>query len=145
MLYSVRFFISWILAAILMYLAFYGWHGLFLNDLNRINFSKSVFLGLAALVYLVISFVLYKTYESKLLTKYVSSPMIRGMVSGFMLGFVLFALVTVLGISFTKNMTREYLVADFVWQITEQMIGGVIIGLGKVIIFEPIPELIDRD
>jgi hypothetical protein len=39
-----------------MYVAFYFWHGVFLNDLNRITFSKVLFLGLAALVYLVISF-----------------------------------------------------------------------------------------
>lgn len=145
MLYSVRFFISWILAAILMYLAFYGWHGLFLNDLSRISFSKPLFLGLAALVYLVISFILYRIYESRFILKYIPSPMLRGVTSGFLLGFILFALVTVLGISFTKNVTMEYIVADFAWQIAEQVIGGIIIGLGKVIIFEPIPELIDRD
>lgn len=143
--YSVRFFISWIVAAVLMYIAFYCWHGLFLNDLSRISFSKGIFLSLAALVYLVISFVLYKTYESKFLGKYISSPILKGVVSGFILGFILFALVTVLGISFTKNINMTYIIADCVWQIAEQIIGGFIIGLGKVLIFEPIPELIDRD
>lgn len=145
MQYSVRFFISWIIAAVLMYIAFYTWHGIFLNDLNRITFSKTIFLVLAALVYLVISFVLYKTFESKFLTKYISSPMLKGIVSGFILGFILFAVVTVLGISFTKNVNMTYIVADCVWQIVEQILGGVIIGLGKVLIFEPIPDLIDRD
>ena|ERR1700741_3648572 len=144
MQYSVRFFISWILAAVLMYLAFYGWHGLFLNDLNRITFSKPLFLILAALVYLVVSFVLYKSFESKLMGK-IYSPVLRGIITGFSLGFILFALVTVLGISFTKNMTFEYVMADLIWQVVEQTIGGVIIGLGKVLIFEPIPGLIDRD
>ena len=103
MLYSFRFYLSWILAAVLMYIAFYFWHGIFLNDLNRISFSKVLFLGLAALVYLVISFILYKTYESKILEKHIYHPVFRGVVSGFIVGFVLFALVTVLGISFTKN------------------------------------------
>lgn len=145
MLYSVRFFISWIVAAILMYSAFYTWHGLFLNDLNRITFSKTLFLSLAALVYLVISFVLYRIYESKFLAKHIHSAMLKGVLSGFMLGFVLFAVVTVLGISFTKNVTFEYIIADCAWQISEQIIGGVIIGLGKVLIFEPIPELMHKD
>jgi len=145
MQYSVRFFISWILAAVLMYVAFYVWHGVFLNDLNRITFSKALFLILAALVYLIISFVLYKTFESKLLSKYISSPMLKGVVSGFIFGFILFAVVTVLGISFTKNVNITYIMADCVWQIVEQIIGGVIIGLGKIIIFEPIPEMIHRD
>jgi hypothetical protein len=128
-----------------MYVAFYFWHGVFLNDLNRISFSKVLFLSLAALVYLVISFLLYRTYESKLLSKYISHAILRGVVSGFMIGFVLFALVTVLGISFTKNINFTYIIADCAWQIAEQVIGGVIIGLGKLIIFEPIPELIHRD
>lgn len=145
MQYSVRFFISWIVSAVLMYVAFYVWHGLFLNDLSRITFSKTIFLILAALIYLVISFVLYKIFESKLLAKYITSPMLKGIVSGFILGFILFALVTVLGISFTKNVNMTYILADCVWQIVEQIIGGIIIGLGKVMIFEPIPELIDRD
>lgn len=145
MLYSFRFYLSWILAAVLMYVAFYFWHGVFLNDLNRISFSKVLFLSLAALVYLVISFILYRTYESKLLSKYISHVILRGVVSGFVIGFVLFSLVTVLGISFTKNVNFTYILADCAWQIAEQVIGGVIIGLGKLIIFEPIPELIHRD
>ncbi len=145
MLYSFRFYLSWILAAVLMYVAFYFWHGIFLNDLNRITFSKALFLSLAALVYLVISFVLYRTYESKLLGKYVSQPMLRGLVSGFIIGFILFALVTVLGVSFSKNINVTYIMADCVWQIVEQILGGVIIGLCKILIFEPIPELIHRD
>ena len=62
-----------------------------------------------------------------------------------MIGFILFALVTVLGISFTKNVNFTYIIADCAWQIAEQVIGGVIIGLGKLTIFEPIPELIHRD
>ena len=123
----------------------YFWHGIFLNDLSRISFSKVIFFGMAALVYLVISFIVYKTYESKLLEKYVTQPILRGVVSGFLIGFILFSLVTVLGISFTKNVNFTYIAADFVWQIAEQIVGGLIIGLGKILIFEPIPELIHRD
>lgn len=145
MQYSARFFISWIVSAVIMYVAFYVWHGVFLNDLNRITFSKTLFLVLAALVYLVISFVLYKTFESKILTKYIGSPMLKGVISGFGLGFVLFSIVTVLGISFTKNINLTYILADCVWQIIEQCLGGVIIALGKILIFEPIPEMLHRD
>ena len=64
---------------------------------------------------------------------------------GIILGFILFALVTVLGISFSKDINFTYIVADCAWQIAEQVIGGLIIGLGKVLIFEPIPELIHKN
>lgn len=145
MLYSFRFYLSWILAAVLMYVAFYFWHGIFLNDLSRISFPKVLFLGLAALVYLVISFIVYRTYESKFLQKHVSQPLLRGVVSGFLIGFILFSLVTVLGISFSKNINFTYIIADCAWQIAEQIVGGLLIGFCKIFIFEPIPEFIHRD
>ncbi len=72
-------------------------------------------------------------------------PLLRGVISGAAVGFILFALVTVLGISFTKNINVTYILVDCAWQIVEQIIGGVIIGFGKMFIFEPIPELIHKD
>lgn len=145
MLYSVRFYISWIVSAILMYSAFYMWHGVFLTDFSKIEFSKTLFLLLAALVYLVIAFSLYRTFESKTLNKYISSPMMRGVASGIILGFILFAIITVLGISFTKNVNLTYILVDCAWQVAEQTLGGLIIGLGKILIFEPTPEMVRHD
>jgi hypothetical protein len=123
-----------------MYAAFYFWHGVFLNDLNNITFSKALFLLLAALVYLVISYVLYRVYEMRLLNKFVSSTFFRGILSGIILGFILFAIITVLGISFTRHMNMKYMMADCAWQIAEQVLGGLIISLGKGLLFEPTPE-----
>lgn len=140
MQYSFRFFVSWIVSAIVMYAAFYFWHGVFLNDLNNITFSKALFLLLAALVYLVISYVLYRVYEMRLLNKFVSSTFFRGILSGIILGFILFAIITVLGISFTRHMNMKYMMADCAWQIAEQVLGGLIISLGKGLLFEPTPE-----
>lgn len=145
MLYSVRFYISWIVSAILMYTAFYVWHGVFLTDFSKIEFSKPLFLFLAALVYLVIAFALYRTFESKTINKYITSPMLRGAVSGILLGFILFAIITVLGISFTKNVNFTYILVDCAWQIAEQTLGGILIGLGKILIFEPTPDMIRHD
>jgi len=61
----------------------------------------------------------------------------RGFVSALIVGISLFAIMTVLHISFTKNMTSTYLITDFFWQIVEQSIGALIIVLGKIMIFEP--------
>ena len=69
--------------------------------------------------------------------------MFRGIASGFFIGFLLFAFVTVLGISFTKNLNLTYILADCAWQIVEQTIGGVIIALGKIMIFEPTNEMLN--
>jgi len=140
MQYSFRFFVSWIVSAVVMYAAFYFWHGIFLNDLNNISFSKTLFLLLAALVYLVISYVLYRIFEMRLLNKFVPSTFFRGIVSGVILGFILFSVITVLGISFTKNMNMTYMMADCAWQVAEQIIGGLIISIGKAVLFEPSPD-----
>jgi hypothetical protein len=140
MQYSFRFFVSWIISAVLMYAAFYFWHGVFLNDLDNISFSKTLFLLLAALVYLVIAFVLYRVYEMRLLNQFVSSTLLRGVISGIVVGFMLFAVITVLGISFTKNMNMTYMMADCLWQMAEQVLGGIIISIGKAVLFEPKPE-----
>ena len=145
MLYSFRFFISWIVSAVIMYSLFYVWHGVFLNDLDKISFNIVLFLLLASLVYLVISFVIYRTYESSLLKKYITKPMSRGVVSGIMVGFVLFAIVSVLGISFTHAVNTKFIIVDCAWQIIEQIVGGLIVGLGKMMIFEPNSEDLVHD
>lgn len=140
MQYSFRFFVSWILSAVCMYAAFYFWHGIFLNDLNNISLSKTLFMLLAALVYLVISFIVYRVYEMRLLNQYVPSTLLRGILSGLLVGFTLFSVITVLGISFTKHMTMTYMLADCLWQMAEQVIGGIIISIGKAVLYEPKPE-----
>lgn len=128
-----------------MYAAFYVWHGVFLNDLSHINFSKPLFFVLVALVYFVISYVLYRTFEVKLLDKYFPNAIIKGVVAGFIIGFFLFAVVAVLGVSLTKQVNTTYLLADCIWQVVEQIIGGVIIGFGKLFIFEPTHDMRHAD
>ncbi len=142
---SVRFYISWILAALLMYGAFYTWHGIFLNDISRITFSKAIFFSLTAIVYLFLSFALYRTFESKTITAKIPSPMYRALLIGAGYGFMMFSIVTVLGVSFTKTTSNTYIIADFIWQIIEQLLGGAIIGLGKLLIMEPHPDMIAQD
>lgn len=145
MQHTHRFYISWLASALFMYVAFYVWHGLFLTDLTQIKFSKTLFLVLVGLVYLVVSYVLYRIYELNIFDKYFSSSLLRGVTAGFILGFILFAIVAVLGISFTKHINTTYLIADCLWQIAEQVIGGVVIGFGKIFIFEPQAELNHAD
>jgi hypothetical protein len=140
MRFTLRFFISWIVGAVAMYSAFYIWHGVFLNDFKQIQFPFIWFVSLSAFAYLVISYILYRVFETNILRK-IDGIFMRGLVSGLVVGISLFAIMTVLHISFTKNMTSTYLMADFVWQILEQTIGAMVIVLGKAFIYEPVPEL----
>ncbi len=136
MRYTLRFYLSWIIGAIAMYVAFYVWHGLILNDFKQIQFPIFWFVILSAFAYLVISYVLYRVFETKILS-YFDSNVFRGFLSALIVGVSLFAIMTVLHISFTKNVTSTYLMTDFFWQIIEQSIGALFIVLGKQFIFEP--------
>lgn len=139
MRYTLRFFLSWIIGAIAMYVAFYIWHGVVLNDFKQIQFPLVWFVLLSSFAYLVISYLLYRVFETKILS-FFDSIIMRGFVSALIVGISLFAIMTVLHISFTKNMTATYLITDFFWQIVEQSIGALVIILGKQFIFESDPE-----
>jgi hypothetical protein len=119
-----------------MYAAFYIWHGVILNDFKQIQFPLVWFVVLSAFAYLVISYLLFRVFETKILT-YFDNLFMRGFVSALIVGISLFAIMTVLHISFTKNVTSTYLITDFFWQIVEQSIGSLFIVLGKLFIFEP--------
>ncbi len=136
MRYTLRFYLSWILGAVAMYVAFYVWHGLVLNDFKQIQFPIVWFVILSAFAYLVISFILYRVFETKILN-YFDSILFRGFLAALIVGASLFAIMTVLHISFTKNVTSTYLITDFFWQIIEQSVGALFIVLGKQFIFEP--------
>lgn len=136
MRYTLRFFLSWIIGAIAMYVAFYVWHGVVLNDFKQIQFPIVWFVLLSAFAYLIISYLLYRVFETRIL-EFFDSIILRGFISALIVGVSLFAVMTVLHISFTKNMTTTYLITDFFWQIIEQCIGATFIVLGKQLIFEP--------
>lgn len=140
MRYTLRFFLSWIIGAIAMYVAFYVWHGVILNDFKQIRFPLVWFVVLSAFAYLIISYILYRVFETKILS-FFDSIIFRGFLTAVIVGVSLFAITTVLHISFTKNMTTTYLITDFFWQIIEQSIGAFFIVLGKQFILEPDPEL----
>lgn len=123
-----------------MYSAFYVWHGIFLNDFKQIQFPLTWFLFLSAFAYLVISYIAYRVFETKILST-IDTLVLRGFVTALIVSVSLFAIMTVLHISFTKNVTSTYLMVDFFWQIMEQSLGALFIVIGKAYIFEPPPQV----
>ena len=120
-----------------MFSAFYLWHGVLSTDFYRIQYPKGVFLGLAAVVYLIISFVLYKVYELKFWKKITSNFFLKGLFSGVIIGFILFAFTLVLGVGFSGSYSIKILAVDCLWQLIEQTIGGMVIALAHLFIFVP--------
>ena len=140
MRFTFRFFASWISAAAAMYTAFYIWHGIFLNDFKQIQFPLTWFIFLSAFAYLVIAYITYRVFETKILSA-IDNLVLRGFIAALVVSLSLFAIMTVLHISFTKNVTSTYLMVDFFWQIIEQSVGALFIVIGKAVIFEPRPQI----
>lgn len=142
MKFGLRFFVSWFTSALVMFLLFYLWHGVFLNDFRRLSFPLSWFVTFAALTYLLFGAGIYVLYESSLMRKLIKSIFLRGIVCGIIAGFSLFMIATIINISLTRHLRPEHLIVDCIWQMTEQILGAMVVVLCKGIIIEPQPETI---
>jgi hypothetical protein len=136
-MFSIRFFVSWLFGAIAMYLSFYAWHGLFLNELIQINYPKSIFFLFAGITYLVISFFTVRIFDIKFLRKIINNIFLRGILAGLVVGVIVFVVTKVTGISVGKSLTLEHVLLDAIWQCVEQTIGGIVIALGAFFIYDP--------
>lgn len=136
---SLRFFLSWIFSAIVMFTLFYVWHGLFLNDFKRIQFPLIWFVSFAAFTYLLFGAGIYFLYESQIMKK-VRNFFVRGLLCGVIAGFSLFMIATIINISLTRHLSMQHLMMDCVWQMTEQIMGALVIVFFKIVIHEPQAE-----
>lgn len=133
-----RFFISWLAASAAMFLVSYVWHGIFLTDYSRLSYPVEIFLISASIVYLIIGFVVAKAIDLQyLLDNFNRKPILRGALSGAACGFMFFLMATVVGISFSTGSNIENLLLDVCWQIVEQTIGGIVVGLVHIFVYEP--------
>ncbi len=139
--FGLRFFISWILSAVVMFVLFYLWHGYFLNDFKRIHFPLIWFVTFAACTYLIFGAGIYFLYESQPL-KRIRSFLVRGLFCGIVAGFSLFMISTIVNISLTKHLSMNHLMVDCIWQMAEQTIGAMVVVLFKIIIHDPVHESI---
>lgn len=135
-----RFFLSWLFSSLLMYGLSYTWHGLITTDLQKVTYPLQVFLISAGIVYFVLGFVLTRIYQSKTLSKYFDKkPFSKGLLAGAGLGFILFLVALVLGVSFNQGLTLELILIDLAWQMIEQMAGGFLVAAIHVFVWDPAP------
>jgi H+/Cl- antiporter ClcA len=135
---SKRFFISCVASSLIMFFLSYVWHGIVLTDFSRLSYSRHLFLFFAAIVYIIIGFVVSKSIEFKILEKHFKrKPVIRGAISGAICGIAFFLIATVVGISFSTGSKIENLLLDLTWQTIEQGVGGVVVGLTHFFVYDP--------
>lgn len=137
-MFSKRFLLSWIFSSLFMFMLAYVWHGLFLNDYERLQYPESVFLIFSSVVYLAIGFVIAKAVDASfLIKKFKRKPLIRGVIAGSICGMLLFVVANVIGVSFSAGFQIKALLFDLTWQMIEQTMGGCIVAVVHYTVFDP--------
>jgi MFS family permease len=128
-----------------MFAISYVWHGVVLNDFDRISYPFQVYLVSAAVVYLVVGFLMCRIFIAEFLDRYAEKAIPRGLMTGAGLGVIVFMSTLVFGVSFSQGFDPKFLVMDLVWQIFEQTLGGLVIGMVYMFVFEFIPQPLEEE
>ncbi len=117
-----------------MFLTSWLWHGLALRDLEDLKIPLTLYFSLAGLVYILLGFGLTFAVHTSIQNEWISLK--RGFpftssLLGMALGFVVYLVIFVLGMSFTKG-GMVHVVADVLWQMVEQGLGGLSVSLGII-------------
>jgi hypothetical protein len=140
-----EYFFSWILSSLCMFSLSYVWHGLILNDFARLTYPKEIYLTGSVITYLILGFLVTQIYLMRFPKSIASRPLVRGIISGILLGVATYVVSLVVGVSFSNALTTEYILFDLLWQAVEQMCGGIIVAFVYISIYEGNPiEVISR-
>lgn len=111
-----------------MFTLSYAWHGIVLNDYERMNYPKALFLIFSALAYIILGFLIVKMIKMHILRSLLlSHKVVKGVLTGMICGLIFFVIVTIFGLSFSKVLNVKNLVFDLAWQMIEQGIGGGVV------------------
>ena len=134
MLLQRHILLPWLASAVLMFGLSYIWHGVVLKDLIELKIPLSLYLVLAGLVYLLIGlalpWIVHKLLEKEWLSLKDGFPF-RCLMVGSVMGFTVYLLVFVLGLSFADH-GMVHVLADAIWQMTEQGLGGLAVSAGII-------------
>ncbi len=126
--------VPWLASSVVMYGLSYVWHGVALRDLEELHIPIALYMSLAGLVYLVIglgmTILVHKAVEYEWISLKRAFPLMS-ILCGAAVGFFVYLLLFVLGVSFTKNVAM-HVVADALWQMIEQGLGGLVVSLGII-------------
>lgn len=128
------FLLPWLLASVVMYALSYLWHGIALTDLKELKIPLGLYLALSALVYLLIGFGLKLAVHHAIVQEWISLKRafpLASMGIGAAIGFVVYLIVFILGMSFASR-DAMHIAVDILWQMVEQGVGGLMVSLGVI-------------
>ncbi|HEU4716930.1 MAG TPA: hypothetical protein VFU15_03825, partial [Bacteroidia bacterium] len=112
-------------------------------------YSLSIYLSAAAVVYLLIGFLLSRAFISPFFDKIARHPVLRGPAVGFGVGVMVYLVAMVVHVTFNKDLDFRYLLLDITWQGVEEALGGLVVGIVYLVVFEnvfhPVPEENDHE
>ncbi len=110
------------------------WHGVILNDFNRLDYPRNVYLIASLVAYLIIGLIVSRAYYLKPMERFEKKPVMRGVSAGAVSGFVIYLIAFVIGISFGGR-KLEYVIVDLIWQVIEQSAGGIAVGFTHIAMY----------
>ncbi len=117
-----------------MYGLSFLWHGIALNDLRELKIPMGLYVALSAVVYLVIglgiTFAMHQAIQHQWIGIRQGFPF-KGLLLGTILGFLVYLVAFIFGMSFTDRKVMHILV-DVLWQMVEQGLGGLVVSLGII-------------
>lgn len=134
-MFNNRFYFGWLLSAVLMYLAFYLFHGIITNDIIKLSIPKTLFLSVSAVVYLIVAFGMSLLFKSTTLKKNIKNPFRRSLLIGIITALFMYGVAFTVGISFSFKVTMLNLLVDVSWQLIEQSIGAFFIALVNTLFY----------
>lgn len=143
--YGKRFLIGWIVSSVVMFGLSYCWHGIVLNDYKLSNYPIGIYLIAASIAYIFIGFLVSRAFLLKFFDKISHHPLLRGPAIGFACGLLVYIIATVVHVNFTKELDIKYLVLDITWQGIEQAVGGLVIGIVYMTVFEAFPHPVEEE
>lgn len=134
MLLQRRILVPWIASTLVMYGLSFLWHGIALNDLRELRIPMGLYVALSAVVYLVIglgtTFAMHQAIQHQWIGIRQGFPF-KGLLLGAVLGFLVYLVALIFGMSFTDRKVVHMLV-DVLWQMVEQGLGGLMVSLGII-------------
>lgn len=128
------FLLPWLLASVVMYGLSFVWHGLALTDLKELKIPMGLYLALSAFVYLLVGLGVKLAIHHAIVHEWISLKRafpLSAMGIGAIIGFVVYLIVFILGMSFASRQA-VHIAVDILWQMLEQAIGGLMVSLGVI-------------
>ena len=134
MLLQRRILAPWIASTVVMYGLSFLWHGIALNDLSELKIPMGLYVLLSVVVYVVIglgsTFAMHQAIHHHWIGIRQGFPL-KGLLLGAVIGFLVYLLAFLFGMSFTDRKVMHILV-DVLWQMVEQGMGGLMVSLGII-------------